>query len=61
MAYVLDANPPNDKSDCPNCGAATWLLIDRQDTTKPSFIICEDDFSICGYIEQIGVGPVPTE
>jgi hypothetical protein len=60
IMYVVAAT--HDK--CPKCGQKMWLLSPASPTTltiatvMPAFTICDDDFSHCGYIQQVGVGPV---
>lgn len=61
--FVLEATD----AVCPKCSKKLWRLAEQAPPLQMQkawlgspfiFMICEDDFSLCGYIEQVGVGPV---
>ncbi len=53
--YIISKMP---KSVCPKCDDNVWWLAPLQvDNSDPTFFLCVT----CGYIGQVGVGPVETK
>jgi hypothetical protein len=66
-AYIVQQDA---KAHCPECGSTCDLLMHESAArNKPAFYICRNDVArrgstvatICGYVGEVGVGPVPRE